>query len=150
MKISGTFYFVRDLDIDMHYLPSQFNTHCMKSKYSNKTNFEALFFLYGSSVKNIVHFYILRDFDIGMHYLPEFDKHCNSNGKNCGAPFLFLAAQFETIVHFYFLRDLDVGMHYLPEFDTHCNSNGRNLWSTIFYFQPHSLKMLVIFTLCVP
>ena len=47
--------------------------------YSNKTNFDALSFLYGRSVKNIAHFYLLSDFEIGMHYLSEFDMYCNSN-----------------------------------------------------------------------
>ena len=42
----------------------------------------ATLFSYSRSVKNIVHFYFLRDFDIGMHHLPEFEKHCDSNGKN--------------------------------------------------------------------
>ena len=36
------FYLVRDLDTGLHYLPSPINMHCIKSKYSNKTNFEAL------------------------------------------------------------------------------------------------------------
>ena len=40
------FYFVRDFDTDMHYLPSPINTHCIKSKYSNETNFEALYVLH--------------------------------------------------------------------------------------------------------
>ena len=73
------FYFVRDLDIGLHYLPSPINTHCIKSKNSNKTNFEALYVLHWRSVKNILHFFFLRGLDIGMHYLQfegkEFVEH---------------------------------------------------------------------------
>ena len=97
----------------------EFNTHCLKSNYSNKTNFEELFFLYGRSVKNIVHFYFLKDIDVGMHYFPEFefDTHCNANRKN-----LFLVSQFENIVHFYFVRTL-VGTIFPLKFDMHCAMN---------------------------
>ena len=44
---SCTFNFVRDLDIGIITFLLEFNTHCLKSKYLNKTKVDALFFMDG-------------------------------------------------------------------------------------------------------
>ena len=58
----------------------QSNTHCMKSRHSNKTNFEALFFFLGAQFENIVHFYFVWTLIlVGTIFLLKFDMHCARN-----------------------------------------------------------------------
>ena len=68
LKISCTFYFLRDLDIGMHYLLSRIQHALLQIQIFEETKFEALFF-YELSVKNIMHCYFLGSLDIGGYAL---------------------------------------------------------------------------------
>ena len=93
----------------------EFNMQCLKSKHSNKTKFEALFF-YGRSVKNIVHSYFLRDLDIGGYALSSLNSTRTAiwMERICGE-LSFICSRSVWKYRAYLLRDsLDIGRHYFP------------------------------------
>ena len=101
------FYFVRDLYIGLHYLSSLINTHCIKSKYSNKQILKHYMFFTSAQLK------ILCIFSSSGTLILVYALSAIRMERICGAPSLFLAAHFENIVQFYFFSDLDGALSYL-------------------------------------
>ena len=89
LKISCTFYFVRNLDIGMHYLPSRIQHALLEIQIFEQSKIWSIIFFMDAQVKILCIFISWGTWWVCTIF-SEFDTHCNLNGKNLWSTIFYL------------------------------------------------------------